>query len=178
MFPKALCKKTGVFRSRNRVRRSTKILRLKTGHQASKAVNTLPQIKLRGVVNVLWPPVCKRVRAKQLEASTSKIKIERLTRGFRFREGIIRATKQSFGLKVQVIMTKKAPIKIIKRNERSRTEESGAKETVTKKSTQQTAREMVNTVSNWVNEFQQKRRAETTQAIKTLFPEPPQPSEA
>ncbi len=75
-------------------------------------------------------------------------------------------------------MTKKAPIKIIKRNERSRTEESGAKETVTKKSTQQTAREMVNTVSNWVNEFQQKRRAETTQAIKTLFPEPPQPSEA
>jgi hypothetical protein len=75
-------------------------------------------------------------------------------------------------------MTKKAPIKIIKRNERSRVEESGAKETVTKKSPQQAAREMVNTVSNWVNEFQHKRRAETSQAIKTLFPEPPQPSEA
>lgn len=75
-------------------------------------------------------------------------------------------------------MTKKAPIKIIKRNERGRAEESSAKETATKKSAQQSARDMVNTVSNWVNEFQQKRRAETSQAIKTLFPEPPQPSEA
>lgn len=74
-------------------------------------------------------------------------------------------------------MTKKAPIKIIKRDERSRTQESGAQES-SKKSAQETAREMVNTVSNWVNEFQQKRRAETTKAIKTLFPEPPQPSEA
>jgi hypothetical protein len=75
-------------------------------------------------------------------------------------------------------MTKKAPIKIIKRNERSRAEESGASETVNKKSAQEAAREMVSTVSNWVNEFQQKRRAETTKAIKTLFPDPPQPSEA
>ena len=75
-------------------------------------------------------------------------------------------------------MTKKAPIKIIKRNERGRVEKSGPKEIVTKKSPQVAAREMVNTVSNWVNEFQQKRRAETTQAIKTLFPDPPQPSEA
>lgn len=75
-------------------------------------------------------------------------------------------------------MTKKAPIKIIKRNERSRVEESGKSETVNKKSTQEAAREMVSTVSNWVNEFQQKRRAETSKAIKTLFPDPPQPSEA
>jgi hypothetical protein len=75
-------------------------------------------------------------------------------------------------------MTKKAPIKIIKRNERSRAEGSGQTETVNKKSAQVAAREMVSTVSNWVNEFQQKRRAETTKAIKTLFPEPPQPSEA
>ncbi len=86
--------------------------------------------------------------------------------------------KQSFGLKNKVIMTKKAPIKIIKREERSRTQESGANESTNKKSAQETAREMVNTVSNWVNEFQQKRRVETTKAIKTLFPEPPQPSEA
>jgi hypothetical protein len=75
-------------------------------------------------------------------------------------------------------MTKKAPIKIIKRNERSRAEESSAKEPVNKKSAQEAAREMVSTVSNWVNEFQHKRRAETTKAIKTLFPDPPQPSEA
>jgi hypothetical protein len=77
-------------------------------------------------------------------------------------------------------MTKKAPIKIIKRNERSRKEEkSGETKTVNnKKSAQEAAREMVSTVSNWVNEFQQKRRAETSKAIKTLFPDPPQPSEA
>ena len=75
-------------------------------------------------------------------------------------------------------MTKKAPIKIIKRNERSRAEGSGQTETVNKKSAQEAAREMVSNVSSWVNEFQQKRRAETTKAIKTLFPDPPQPSEA
>ena len=75
-------------------------------------------------------------------------------------------------------MTKKTPIKIIKRNERSRLEGRGEEKAVNKKSAQETAREMVSTVSNWVNEFQQKRRAETSKAIKTLFPDPPQPSEA
>lgn len=75
-------------------------------------------------------------------------------------------------------MTKKAPIKIIKRNERSRVEEHVEEKVAPKKSAQESARDMVNTVSNWVNEFQQKRRAETSNAIKTLFPEPPQPSEA
>jgi hypothetical protein len=75
-------------------------------------------------------------------------------------------------------MTKKAPIKIIKRNERSRVEEHVEEKDAPKKSAQESARDMVNTVSNWVNEFQQKRRAETSKAIKTLFPEPPQPSEA
>ena len=75
-------------------------------------------------------------------------------------------------------MTKKAPIKIIKRNERNRTEETVQEKEQPKKSAQVAAREMVNTVSTWVNEFQQKRRAETSKAIKSLFPEPPQPSEA
>ncbi len=38
---------------------------------------------------------------------------------------------------------------------------------------------MVNTVTNWVNEFQQKRRTEKSpRAIQTLFHEPPQPNEA
>ena len=73
-------------------------------------------------------------------------------------------------------MTKKTPIKIIKRAERNRSENS-KKEKSTRESAQATARDMVATVSNWVNEFQQKRRIETKQAIKTLFPEPPQPSE-
>ena len=75
-------------------------------------------------------------------------------------------------------MTKKAPIKIIKRNERKRTEEAVQEKEQPKKSAQVAAREMVNTVSTWVNEFQQKRRAETSKAIKSLFPDPPQPSEA
>ncbi len=75
-------------------------------------------------------------------------------------------------------MTKKAPIKVIKRDERNRTEKSEKKPKTTRESAQETAREMVATVSNWVNEFQQKRRTETTQAFKTLFPEPAQPNEA
>ena len=74
-------------------------------------------------------------------------------------------------------MTRKSPIKIIKRDERNRSEND--KQTKSpKESAQETARDMVATVTNWVNEFQQKRRVETKQAIKTLFNEPAQPSEA
>jgi uncharacterized membrane-anchored protein len=76
-------------------------------------------------------------------------------------------------------MTKKTPIKVIKRDERNR------KETVAeqpqRKSAQETARDMVNTVTNWVNEFQQKRRTETTRttlAIQSLFADTTQPNEA
>ena len=42
----------------------------------------------------------------------------------------------------------------------------------------ETARDMVKTVTNWVNELQQKRRDETAKAIKTLLPDNPRPSEA
>lgn len=74
-------------------------------------------------------------------------------------------------------MTRKSPIKVIKRGERNRAENE--KQTKSpKESAQETARDMVATVTNWVNEFQQKRRTETKQAIKTLFNEPAQPSEA
>ncbi len=73
-------------------------------------------------------------------------------------------------------MTTKTPIKVIKRNERNRLETEAENSPEVKKTAQETARDMVATVSNWVNEFQQKRRTETKQAIKTLFPEPPQPS--
>ncbi len=75
-------------------------------------------------------------------------------------------------------MTRKTPIKVIKRDERKRSESVDAPDEAVRKSPQEAAREVVNTVTNWVNEFQQKRRAETTKAIKTLFPDPPQPSEA
>ena len=75
-------------------------------------------------------------------------------------------------------MTKKTPIKIIKRDERNRQENGSEKAPVARKSAQEAARDMVNTVTNWVNEFQQKRRTETSRAVQKLFPEPPQPNEA
>jgi hypothetical protein len=75
-------------------------------------------------------------------------------------------------------MTKKTPIKIIKRDERKRQEKSSEQPKAVKKSAQETARDMVGTVTSWVNEFQQKRRAETSRALQTLFPEPPRPNEA
>ncbi|HKR01357.1 MAG TPA: hypothetical protein VJT09_11835 [Pyrinomonadaceae bacterium] len=75
-------------------------------------------------------------------------------------------------------MSNKTPIKVIKRDERNRKENAGEKPQAARKTAQETARDMVNTVTNWVNEFQQKRRTETSRAIKTLFPEPAQPNEA
>lgn len=75
-------------------------------------------------------------------------------------------------------MTKKTPIKIIKRNERNKPVKAEEPVKTARESAQETARDMVATVSNWVNEFQQKRRAETSQALKTLFPETPRASEA
>jgi hypothetical protein len=76
---------------------------------------------------------------------------------------------------------KKTPIKIIKREERNRQAQSAAaaEEAAPKKSTQEAARDMVATVTQWVNEFQQKRRMETAQAIKTLLTDSaPQTSKA
>jgi hypothetical protein len=74
-------------------------------------------------------------------------------------------------------MTRKTPIKIIKRDERNRSEKEKKAKTP-KETAQETARDMVANVTNWVNEFQQKRRVETKQAFRSLFNEPPQPSEA
>ena len=65
-------------------------------------------------------------------------------------------------------MKTKQPIKIIKRGERP-VEKATPEQEVVKKSAQESARDMVATVSSWVNEFQQRRRSETAQAIKTLF---------
>ena len=77
-------------------------------------------------------------------------------------------------------MQKKTPIKIIKRGERIRQQQPAAAEPVVERKTaQEAARDMVATVSQWVNEFHQKRRSETAQAIKTLFADPtPQTSKA
>lgn len=76
-------------------------------------------------------------------------------------------------------MNTKTPIRVVKRNAKAQAAESAPVEPQEKKTTQQTARDMVATVSGWVNEFQQKRRAETSQALKTLFSDAtPQASKA
>ena len=71
-------------------------------------------------------------------------------------------------------MSEKKTIKIIKKDERTR-KPSPAVKGNTKA---QAAREMVQTVTNWVNELQQKRRVETANAIKLMMREDPRASEA
>jgi hypothetical protein len=73
---------------------------------------------------------------------------------------------------------KKPVVKIVKRSVRQQQEATALAQEEPKKTTQQTARDMVATVSGWVNEFQQRRRQETKQALKTLLAESnPRPSE-
>ncbi len=69
-------------------------------------------------------------------------------------------------------MTTNKSIKIIKRGERA-AQEAAADAAVNeqKKGTHEAARDMVATVTEWVSEFQQKRRTETANALKTLFPD-------
>src|SRR5215213_434807 len=68
-----------------------------------------------------------------------------------------------------IVMKNKTPIKVIKRDERNRVKQATEEVKVERKSAQEAARDMVATVSEWVNEFQQKRRAETAHAFKTLL---------
>ena len=68
-------------------------------------------------------------------------------------------------------MSAKPKIKVIKKGAIKNIE---TPEPVDKKSTQVAAREMVSTVSNWVSDFQQKRREETKQALELLFQSTPQ----
>ena len=77
-------------------------------------------------------------------------------------------------------MTTNKSIKIIKRGERAALEAAAeTANTEQKKTTHEAARDVMATVTEWVNEFQQKRRTETSQALKTLFGETtPQPSKA
>ena len=72
-------------------------------------------------------------------------------------------------------MSEKAKIKIIKKGEMKIAEQTMEKPIVIEKKSKQAAREMVSTVSNWVNELQQRRRDETKQAIEKFFtPQQPQ----
>lgn len=65
-------------------------------------------------------------------------------------------------------METKPKIKVIKRNSQPEVKIVKAVK-VKPKTTQQSAREMVSTVSSWVSEFQQKRRDETKKAFEMLF---------
>ena len=71
-------------------------------------------------------------------------------------------------------MSEKKTIRVIKKDERTHKQKPVPKEITPR----QTAREMVQTVTNWVNEVQQKRCVETANAIKLLLPENPRTSEA
>ena len=64
-------------------------------------------------------------------------------------------------------MSDKKQIKVIKKGEKSRPVVKAKAA-----SARETARDMVETVSNWVNEFQQRRRAETTNALRILSKTP------
>lgn len=66
-------------------------------------------------------------------------------------------------------------IKIIKRAERAK-RKPGAK--AARDSARKAAADMVATVSNWVNEFQEKQREETSKAIDNLIRSRQQPNEA
>ena len=67
-------------------------------------------------------------------------------------------------------MTEKAKIKVIKKGE-AKVIEAPVRIEIKKN---QAAREMVSTVTNWVNDFQQRRRDETKQAIEKFFSNTPQ----
>jgi hypothetical protein len=71
-------------------------------------------------------------------------------------------------------MSEKKAIRIVKKQDRTRRTKAAPRKNVPR----DTAREIVQTVTNWVNEVQQKRRAETAEAIKMLLPKNPRPSEA
>lgn len=71
-------------------------------------------------------------------------------------------------------MTEKAKIKVIKKGT---VKIDQAPAIVEKKSKPETAREIVSTVSNWVSDFQQRRREGTKQAFEQLFSQTPKTSE-
>ena len=64
-------------------------------------------------------------------------------------------------------MSEKKTIRIVKKGEKPRPVVK-----VKGTSARETARDMVETVTNWVTEFQQRRRTETTNALRILSKTP------
>ncbi|HVS20433.1 MAG TPA: hypothetical protein VHD88_01230 [Pyrinomonadaceae bacterium] len=73
-------------------------------------------------------------------------------------------------------MSEKKVIKVVKRAERSNRKAKSAKPA--RDAARKAATDMVATVTNWVNEFQQKQSDETTKAISNLMRARQQPNEA
>lgn len=70
-------------------------------------------------------------------------------------------------------MTRKAKIKVIKKSEVKKRKKSENKVVKNKNAA---GREMVSNVSNWVTDFQNRKREETKQAIEKFFSNQPQTS--
>jgi len=64
-------------------------------------------------------------------------------------------------------MSDKKTIRIVKKGEKARPTVKAKANTA-----RETARDMVDTVTNWVNEFQQRRRTETSNALRMLSKTP------
>lgn len=75
-------------------------------------------------------------------------------------------------------MTAKAKIKVIKKSEVKTAEKPVIAAVVEKNSTKTAAREMVSTVTNWVSDFQTRKREETRTAIERFLTPRPQTSGA
>ena len=71
-------------------------------------------------------------------------------------------------------MDSKLKVKVIKKGEVRRESKPVLNETKRKRAA---AREMVANVTDWVNEFQTRKRVETKMAIEQLFGAAPRPSE-
>ena len=94
-------------------------------------------------------------------------------------ELVIRETTLNVDAATNYKMDTKPNIKIIKRSERNQRAKAGKSSQTIPKKPQDAARDMVNTVSEWVSEFQRKRRAETSEALKSFLLETsPQSSKA
>lgn len=65
-------------------------------------------------------------------------------------------------------MSDKKTIRIVKKGEKARPVVAKAKSNTAR----ETARDMVQTVTTWVTEFQQRRRVETTNALRILSKTP------
>jgi hypothetical protein len=73
-------------------------------------------------------------------------------------------------------MTTKAKIKVIKKDCIKNSQETSDLIESNKPTQAAAAREIVSTVTNWVGDFQQRRREETRQALELLFQNNQQPS--